>query len=90
VSGTNFNSPVAAPGETEGMSDDEFLHYCLAHSESPRCGFTPEQVIRLMLLAGMKESASMVSRDPPRVLECDPKTIQDMVLDARLKEGKNP
>lgn len=86
MNATHDNRPLAEPGDTDTMEDDEFLHYCLAHAETKRCGFTPQQLRRLMLLAGMNESAGMISMEPPRVMECDYKTITEMVLDARLKE----
>lgn len=34
------------------MKSEEFLNYCATHAETPRCGFTPEQLARLADLAG--------------------------------------
>lgn len=34
------------------MTDEEFLDYCDAHSETPRAGFVPDNIVRLLELAG--------------------------------------
>lgn len=34
------------------MNDKGFLNYCETHAQTPRAGFTPEQLHRLFVLAG--------------------------------------
>jgi hypothetical protein len=34
------------------MTDKEFLDYCEAMTETPRCGFVPSNIARLLRLAG--------------------------------------
>lgn len=38
------------------MEDDEFLSYCDAHSETERAGFVPDNIVRLLELAGEEQS----------------------------------
>lgn len=82
------NRPVSASQVGAEMNDDEFLDYCETHAASPRCGFTPCQIARLMRMSNMKESAATYDAMKPAVLECNPKTIIEMVEWARQNRVK--
>ncbi len=64
---TTINEEVTPPRPTDGMTDEEFLNYCEAHSDTPRCGFTPGNIHRLLFLAGMKEASRFYENLSPRV-----------------------
>lgn len=67
----------------DDMSDEEFLDYCYAHADTPRCGFVPAQAARLARLAGQDDAADQWSRVPHGVYELDPSTVRIAVEAAR-------
>lgn len=75
------------------MTDDEFLRYCHSHADTPRCGFVPEQIARLLRLAAPDECARDIERweqTPPRVVNCDPEQICGLVEMARDRLATTP
>jgi hypothetical protein len=57
------------------MSDEEFLLYCVTHSETPRCGFVPAQIARLARLSGKPELAADWDALPNEVYNMSPEAI---------------
>lgn len=63
------------------MNDREFLDYCRTHAETPRCGFTPDQLARLSTLMG-DHGIHMVEywrADDRAVVECGRPGINYMI-----------
>ena len=74
------------PADTTGMDDAAFLDYCETHVSQPNAGFTVPQTIRLLLLAGMNESARPFrSMIPTTVLVHIPKAVVEIVETARRR-----
>jgi hypothetical protein len=68
---------------SDDMEDAEFLSYCDAHASSPRCGFVPEHIARLLRLGGNEEDAAKWDKQPVQVVECNPSQIRAYVIVAR-------
>lgn len=67
------------------MTDEEFLDYCGAHADTDRCGFTKDQIARLLRLAQNRDSAVARAWDaaPDKVYEMDRYSIFSLVALAR-------
>ena len=65
------------------MTDDEFLNYCEAHADTPRCGFVPQQLARLCRLAGTVNAPKFWEKQPQQVVDCDRSAIRRLVGTAR-------
>ena len=67
------------------MTDAEFLDYCETHSETPRCGFTPASIARLLRLAGDEKRADVwiLIWGPNDVVNCDRGSVKEAVAVAR-------
>jgi len=61
------------------MNDEEFLNYCEAHSKTPRCGFTAENLARLWRIAGREDFALTWDRAQRRVYDCTEDAIMKIV-----------
>jgi hypothetical protein len=72
---------------TDVMSDRDFLLYCETHAETPRCGFTPDQIARLFRLAGNDNRAALWAMQPAGVFNCDPESVLYLVEEARERIG---
>lgn len=72
------------------MTDPEFLNYCDAHAETPRCGFVPSQLSRLLQLAGDAEGADFWASEPNAVHDCDRYWIREQVQLARSSIAAKP
>lgn len=75
------------PREKKWAADMEFLSYCEMHSQTPRCGFTPEQLARLYQMADPSKYAEEVvlyRGMPNQVVNCDPTVIRNLVAEARV------
>lgn len=74
---------------TDFKDDREFLHYCNAHSETPRALFSSEQVARCLWLAGQEDNAKTWDAHPGEWRSCD---LSDLVKKAFklmiLREGQ--
>ena len=68
------------------MNDEEFLDYCNLHSRTPRCGFTPSQLGRLCMLAGLHTVAEQWLSEAPRVVNCDRESIRSTIIRARRNQ----
>ena len=64
------------------MTDEEFLSYCYHHADTPRCGFVPEQIARLLRLAGLHGQAQKWDDVPNHVVNLDPTWVRCLVGDA--------
>ena len=51
------------------MNDKEFLQYCRTHCETPRAAFVPQQIARLMRMAGFPMMARHFDAMPNQVLD---------------------
>jgi len=69
------------PSPTDDLTDEEFITYCDAHSDMPRCGMTPAQTHRLLMIAGMHGSAEQYLYMPPTVLKHVSKAIKGIITD---------
>jgi len=67
------------------MTDDEFLNYCAAHADTPRCGFVPQELARLSRLADSEGAAQVWDAHPNRVVDCDRDAIRRLVSTARAR-----
>ena len=68
------------------MTDREFLDYCEAHAETPRCGFTPAQVARLVRLAGRNvDVVAYWEAQSPGAVNMRRESIEEAVRDARAR-----
>jgi hypothetical protein len=67
------------------MTDAEFLAYCEAHAETPRCGFTPAHIARLCRLAGRDEAAKRWEGHPPGVINCVESEVLEVVAEGRSR-----
>ncbi len=68
------------------MNDQEFLSYCQGMAMTPRCGFVPQQVARLIRLAGGDETEAQVwDARPVNVYNMDRYTISSLVDQARKR-----
>jgi hypothetical protein len=67
------------------MTDEDFWDYCEAHSETPRCGFVPEHLSRLCLLAGLPSEAKRWSKEANGVFSCNREAIKNLVRAGRQK-----
>ncbi len=67
------------------MNDQEFLDYCEAHAETPRCGFTPAQLARLCRMIGKDEAAEGWEKTLPGVINCSEQDIKQAVSLARQR-----
>jgi hypothetical protein len=65
------------------MTDKEFLDYCDAMTETPRCGFVPSNIARIFRLAGDQETAKTWDDQPNRVVNCGHGVIRNLVKQAR-------
>lgn len=67
------------------MGDDEFLSYCNGMALTPRCGFVPAQVARLVRLSGGEERIALAwdARHPHEIHDMDQDTIREAVRKAR-------
>lgn len=73
------------------MSDDEFLNYCDAHADTPRCGFVPEQIARLARLAGEEEIAAVWDAKPLNIHDMDRDDVREFVKRAwNLRKSAEP
>lgn len=68
------------------MDDNEFLDYCYTHAETPRCGFVPEQISRLLKLAGCYSLAETWDRISVQVINCDKEEIHRLVELGRQRQ----
>lgn len=69
---------------SNGMGDEEFLQYCLGMTLTPRCGFVPEQVARLIRLSdGDEEIARKWDVQPLDVYSLDRDAVRNAVEKAR-------
>lgn len=66
-------------------SDTEFLDYCFFHSETPRCGFVPSHVARLLRLASpvYEEVARRWDAMPNSVINLNREEVKTLVKEAR-------
>lgn len=67
------------------MTDSEFLDYCYAHADTPRCGFVPEHAARLARLAGQEDAVDQWGRVPHGVYSLDPHAVRLAVEMARAQ-----
>lgn len=68
------------------MSDRDFLDYCLAMADTPRCGFAPKNVGRLIRLAGGSEEwAAHWEAKAPNVYDIYKGDIRTFVENARSR-----
>ena len=65
------------------MDDTEFLSYCDSHAETPRCGFVPAQIARLLRLANYVHAAEQWEMVSNRVVDCNEEDIKKLVREAR-------
>lgn len=71
---------------SDEMGDDEFLRYCDSMADTPRCGFAPCHVARLVRLAGYDErAAAQWEARPTDVYDMDPDDIRKAVNAALAK-----
>lgn len=76
---------------TDGeMSDEEFLNYCEAHADTPRCGFVPAQLSRLHGLAGFLQRAKIWGAMSNAVHDAGPDYIRELVRIARDRLAAAP
>ncbi|TWB15574.1 hypothetical protein FBZ88_12927 [Nitrospirillum bahiense] len=71
--------------EGADMTISDFIAYCETHSETPRCGFVPAHIGRLMTLAGEPARAEAWFRMPPSVVSVPAEEIRDLVGKARAR-----
>lgn len=64
------------------MTDEEFLIYCDSMADTPRCGFAPSNVARLVRLAGQEEWAKHWEGKPVGVYDMDHDDIRQCVTKA--------
>ena len=66
------------------MGDDEFLSYCLGMATTPRCGFVPAQIARLIRLSGGREEIAVEweGRDPTEIRSLDQDSVREAVAKA--------
>lgn len=50
------------------MTDDEFIAYCEAHSETERAGFVPENIVRILRLSGNADLAAVWEKASPDMI----------------------
>lgn len=75
------------------MGDQEFLVYCSSMADTPRCGFTPTLIARLLRLAGREDEAATWDRQPVQVINADREVIRGLVAEAyaeRLEQDLSP
>lgn len=67
------------------MSDEEFLSYCDSHAETPRCGFVPAHIARLLKLSGVGDDSDIEAwlSKPIQIINCDQDQIKALVSAAR-------
>ena len=65
------------------MPDEEFLNYCESHSETPRCGFVPDHIVRLASLAKKPALAALWKPLPNGVYSFEEDQIKELVRKAR-------
>ena len=74
------------------MDDKEFLEYCLGMSYTPRCGFVPSQISRLLRLAGKTEAANKWAEERHDVYNLDRFDVRELVemAQSRLDNQQKP
>lgn len=65
------------------MSDEGFLRYCDSHSETPRCGFVPQQIAHLLRLSGREAAAQAWDAEQNYIVNCTEDAIKGLVKLAR-------
>lgn len=65
------------------MTDEEFLDYCESMTETPRCGFVPSNIARLLRLAGRGEWAALWDKEGIRIVDGIHDEIRKYVKEAR-------
>jgi len=71
------------------MNDKEFLDYCEGMTETPRCGFTPQSIARLLRLAGREEWAERWDKEGTRVVDGIHDEIRAYTKQARERMNKS-
>lgn len=72
-----MNSP--AP---QTMEDQDFLTYVSGVSSSPRCAMTPDQLARLLSLAGHHEEARAWDGKTSAPFQANPEVVRTLVAEA--------
>lgn len=77
------------------MTDAEFLSYCFTHAETPRAGFVPKQIARLLTLADpdkYKENIEYFNNREHSIISCDEAEIKMLVQLSleRIKKENTP
>lgn len=68
------------------MTDQEFLLYCQTHCASPRAAFVPQQIARLLRLAGKLEAASAWDEiTPTKIIDDQRNLVKRLVHLAELR-----
>lgn len=67
------------------MTDDEFLSYCHSMAETPRAGFVPEHIERVLRLAGEDELADRWRDAPLQIVSIPADEMHPMVERARQR-----
>lgn len=68
----------------EDLDDTAFLTYCDGMAATPRCGFVPEHVVRLLELAqAPADTIATWARQPHGVYNLDRAEVRSMVRAAR-------
>ena len=82
---TDLQPPEQSKQPAEpSMGDDEFLSYCNGMADTPRCGFVPEQIARLIRLSGGDEElARKWDNLPNEVYSMDRWVVREAVTKAR-------
>ena len=70
------------------MTDEEFLSYCEGMAETPRCGFVPSNIARLLRLAGHDEHAAQWDKEPNYIVDGCHDAIRRHVAEARERMKK--
>jgi hypothetical protein len=65
------------------MTDKEFLDYCESMAETPRCGFVPSNIARLLRLAGDEETAKQWDPEHHRVVDGCHEAVRHLTKKAR-------
>ena len=71
-------------GRSRIMTDKEFLDYCEGMTDTPRCGFVPSSIARLLRLAGHEDLAKQWDTVPHRVISNCHDDVTKYVKEARL------